>query len=195
MGTMRRGSASSNFGLRRSSEQAQSPVREALRDLAAIGIIEIQARQGARVRMPSNKELADVSIVRSELDALAARLAVEVLDVSLVDDLQQLVEEMAACIAADDHRSMALADAQFHGWIAEAADNVAVQRVFDQLEPFGRTFVTLMLPNVDVDGILHEHEVILSAIRAGDGPGAAAAARVHQLNVSSLFSSRVPAGD
>src|SRR5665811_267653 len=83
---------------------------------------------------------------------------------------------------ADDHRSRALADAQFPGRIAEASDNVAVQRVFERLEPFGRTFVTLILPNVDVDEILHEHEAILSAIRASDGPGAAVAARAHQLN-------------
>jgi len=59
---------------------SQSPVREALRDLAAIGIITIHSRRGARVRMPTSKELGDVSLVRSEIDALAARLAVPELD-------------------------------------------------------------------------------------------------------------------
>ena len=89
---------------------------------------------------------------------------------------------------ADDHRSRELADAQFLRRIAEASDSVAIQRVFERLEPFVRTFVTLILPNVDVDEILHEHEAIPSAIRASDGPGAAAAAPARQLNVSDLRS-------
>jgi DNA-binding GntR family transcriptional regulator len=63
------------FKLAKELGLSQSPVREGLRELAAVGIVTIHPRRGARVRLPSAKELADVSLVRAEIDALAARLA------------------------------------------------------------------------------------------------------------------------
>ncbi len=48
---------------------SQSPIREALRDLAGVGIVTITSRRGARVRMPTGKDLADVSVVRAQIDA------------------------------------------------------------------------------------------------------------------------------
>ncbi len=54
---------------------SQAPVREALRDLEALGVVEIAAFRGARVRRPSRDELLEAYVVRAELEAMAARLA------------------------------------------------------------------------------------------------------------------------
>lgn len=169
---------------------SQSPVREALRDLAALGVVTIHPRRGARVRIPTSKELSDVSVVRSELDALAARLAVETITPEVLTELSELLDEMTASAHSHDHRALAAADAKFHATIAEASENSAVTRVFDQLEPFARTFITLSLPNVDVSGILREHAEIMEALRARDPERAAKAARDHQLSVSKLLHQR-----
>ena len=48
--------------------------------------------------------------------------------------------------AAGDHAAMTQADARFHRIIAETSSNQAIAHVFDQLEPFARTFITLTLP-------------------------------------------------
>ena len=58
------------FKLAKELGLSQSPVREGLRELAAVGIITIHPRRGARVRLPSAKELADVSVVRAELSLI-----------------------------------------------------------------------------------------------------------------------------
>ena len=166
---------------------SQSPVREALRDLAAIGIITIHSRRGARVRMPTGKELGDVSLVRSEIDALAARLAVPELDADTIARLQDAYDEMVACLDAGDHVGITRADARFHKIIAETSANHAVERVFDQLEPFARTFITLTLPNVDVRSIVLEHRQILTALKRRDPKLASDRARAHQVNVSELL--------
>jgi DNA-binding GntR family transcriptional regulator len=168
---------------------SQSPVREALRDLAAIGVITIHPRRGARVRLPSAKELADVSVVRAEIDALAARLAVESMTDEAAAPLQELVHEMFDRLSAQDYPAVTGADVQFHRLIAQFSANSALLRTFDQLAPFARTFITLTLPNVDVSEILQEHQGILDALRARDGDRAAQAARMHQLNVSCLLQS------
>ncbi|MEM7341224.1 MAG: GntR family transcriptional regulator [Actinomycetota bacterium] len=166
---------------------SQSPVREALRDLAAIGLVDIESRRGARVRKPTAKELRDVSEVRAEIDALASRLAAERLTDETMDQLREAHREMTSCHAAGDYVGMTEADAEFHRIIAHASGNRAVERVFGQLEPFARTYITLTSPNVEVDGILRQHGGILDALVARDADLAADRARAHQLSVREAF--------
>src|SRR3982751_1548223 len=79
-----------------------APLRGGLRERAAVGIVTIHPRRGARVRMPSAKELADVSVVRAEVDALAARLAAGRIAAATLDVLEALIEEMLARLDAGD---------------------------------------------------------------------------------------------
>jgi len=166
---------------------SQSPVREALRDLAAIGLIEIASRRGARVRRPTPKELRDVSQVRSEIDALAARLAAENLDDEAADKLRSTHERMAACHGAGDYVQMSRADAEFHQLIVDASGSDAVARVFAQLEPFARTFITFTSPRVELERILQQHAGSLEALILRDPDLAAERARSHQMNVREAF--------
>jgi DNA-binding GntR family transcriptional regulator len=166
---------------------SQSPVREALRDLAAIGIVTIHSRKGARVRLPTSKELSDISLVRSEIDALAATLATPLMDEATLGTLREAYAEMEEHHASGDHVAMTQADARFHRIIAQTSSNQAITHVFDQLEPFARTFITLTLPTADVGSIIAEHRRILRALEKGEAALAAKHARDHQLNVSALF--------
>src|SRR3954465_2836379 len=84
------------FQLAKELGVSQSPVREGLRELAAVGIVTIHPRRGARVRMPSSKELADVTLVRSEIDALAARLAAGLVTDDVLAALEPLIDDMLA---------------------------------------------------------------------------------------------------
>src|SRR3990172_1893445 len=53
---------------------SQAPVREALRDLEALGVVETTAFRGARVRRPSAAELLEAFEIRAELESLSAPL-------------------------------------------------------------------------------------------------------------------------
>ena len=181
------------FKLAKELGVSQSPVREALRELAAVGIVTIHPRRGARVRLPSAKELADVSVVRAEIDALAARLAAARIPEATLDALEALIAEMLAQLDAGDFSGVTEADVRFHHLIAEASENHALERAFDQLAPFARTFITLTLPDVDVREIVMQHRPILAALRARDAGAAAEAARAHQLSVSELLQTHFPA--
>jgi DNA-binding GntR family transcriptional regulator len=183
------------FKLAKELGVSQSPVREGLRELAAVGIVTIHPRRGARVRLPSAKELADVSLVRAEVDALAARLSAGRIPDATLDDLEGLIDEMLTRLEQRDFPGVTAADVRFHQLIAEAAQNHALTRAFEQLAPFARTFITLTLPNVDVREIVLEHRPILEALRAHDADRAAEAARSHQLSVSELLLGHFPAGE
>lgn len=169
---------------------SQSPVREALRDLVGLGLVEIESRRGARVRKPTAKELRDVSEVRAEIDALAARLAASRLEDETIEELKHCHRTMSECHERRDFVGMTQADARFHQIIADASGNGAVRRVFGQLEPFGRTFITLTSPDVELDDILQQHEGILEALIAGDADLAARRAHDHQLCVRQAFFER-----
>lgn len=194
-GHYRPGARIVEFQLAKELGLSQSPVREALRELAAIGIVTIHPRRGARVRLPSAKELADVSVVRGEVDALAARLCAGRVTEDTLDAMDALIQEMLACVAREDFSGLTDADVRFHDLIADASGNHALERAFDQLAPFARTFITLTLPGVDVRDIVLQHRPILEALRAHDADRAADAARHHQQAVAELLRTHLPAAE
>ena len=60
------------------SEQFQvsrTPVREALRRLAALGLVTFEPNRGVRVRMLSRDEMREAFLVRAELESLATEIA------------------------------------------------------------------------------------------------------------------------
>jgi DNA-binding GntR family transcriptional regulator len=147
---------------------SQAPVREALRDLEGLGVIETTAFRGARVRRPSTDELLEAFAVRSALESLGARLAIPWLTDHDLDELGGYVAEMQdAADAADVHRE-ATADAAFHGRIVELARNTTLSRVWRTLEPFSRTYITIVAPGSDRRRIADGHEPVLEALRRRD---------------------------
>src|SRR5512133_4105567 len=55
---------------------SRTPIREALRRLAALGLVSFEPNRGVRVRTISREELHEAFLVRAELEALVTELAV-----------------------------------------------------------------------------------------------------------------------
>ncbi|MFI5255068.1 MAG: GntR family transcriptional regulator [Candidatus Limnocylindrales bacterium] len=147
---------------------SQAPVREALRGLEALGVVEISPFRGARVRRPSATELLEAYEVRFELEALAARLAVPRITETDLELLQADFDDLKAMAAAGDAHAIALADARFHGHIMRMAGNATLERLWRSLEPFSRTYITLVAPGVDPTWTGDLHEPILRALQSRD---------------------------
>ena len=145
---------------------SQAPVREALRDLEALGVVETTAFRGARVRRPSAAELLEAFEIRAELESLAARLAIPRLGDADFAELDAYVVQMQGAADAGDRHAVATADAAFHGRIVEAAGNATLLRVWRTLEPFSRTYITIVAPGTDPRRIADEHVPVLEALRS-----------------------------
>ena len=158
---------------------SQAPVREALRGLEALGVVEISPFRGARVRRPSTEEILEGYAVRSELESLGARLAVKFLTPADLNELAGYIDQMKAAAAERDGHAVAVADASFHSRIIEIGGNKTLGRVWRTLEPFSRTLITLVMPGSDPMWTASLHEPILAALRAGDGDLASEALRHH----------------
>jgi DNA-binding GntR family transcriptional regulator len=158
---------------------SQAPVREALRSLEALGVVEITPFKGARVRRPARREILEAYAVRSALESLGARLAVPRLT---DDDLAALADDceaMQRAARAGDGHGVAEADARFHAKILEIAGNGTLQTVWTSLEPFLRTYITLVVPGADPKWSADLHAPILAALQRRDPDEAVAALTQH----------------
>src|SRR5512132_4478499 len=102
---------------------SQAPVREALRGLEALGLIEILPFRGARVRRPSADEMRDAYLVRTELEVLGARLGVPKMTDSDLTDLDGLYERMRKAAGKKDRHAVAVADTGFHQRLLSMSGN------------------------------------------------------------------------
>jgi len=158
---------------------SQAPVREALRGLEALGVVQILPFRGARVRRPSASELLEAYAVRSELETLGARLAVPLMTDADLEGLVWLADEMQRAADAGDRHGVAVADASFHGRIVELTRNRTLLRVWRSLEPFSRTYITLVAPGADAHWTADLHLSIVDALRERDPEAVAGALRQH----------------
>jgi DNA-binding GntR family transcriptional regulator len=174
---------------------SQAPVREALRGLQALGVVEITPFRGARVRRPTPRELLEAYAVRSALETLAARIAVPRLTEPDLERLGGEVDEMGAAAAAGDRHRVAAADARFHGLIVELADNATLLKVWGSLEPFLRTYITLIVPGADPQWSADLHVPVLDALRRRDADAVVAALEAHFDEVTDNMTNRLETED
>ena len=163
---------------------SQAPVREALRGLEALGLVEITPFRGARVRRPSRSELVEAYAVRSELECLGARLAVPRITDADMAELEALGAEMQRAARADDGHAVATADASLHGRVVQLSGNATLERVWRALEPFSRTYITLVVPGADAQWTADLHLPILEALRSRDADRLVQALRQHFLDIA-----------
>lgn len=166
---------------------SQAPVREALRDLAGLGFVDMRPYRGSWVRKPSRDELLEAVEVRADLEALAGRLAATRRTDRCVADLEGLLAAMVAAADRGDAHEHALLNTQFHERVVEAAANRTLRRLWAMLEPFARTYMTTSAPGIDLHWLASRHEPILSAIRDGDADRASEAMRSHAADVAILL--------
>ncbi len=171
---------------------SQAPVREALRGLEALGVVEITPFRGARVRRPTRAELVEAYEVRSALEALGARLAVPWLTDDDITELAGFVDAMHAAADAGDGHRVAESDARFHGRIIEIAANRTLEKLWRSLEPFSRTYLTLVAPGADPQWSADLHVPVLAAIRARDAEALVQALEQHFDDVAENMARRLP---
>ncbi|MDO8119764.1 GntR family transcriptional regulator [Isoptericola sp. b490] len=152
----------------REMQVSQAPVREALRGLEALGVVEITPFRGARVRQPDQQELEDAYAVRCAIEVLGAKLAMPRMTDEDIDELTALAEQMAAAADAEDGHIVAAVDTRFHGRIMELSGNKALTRVWQSLEPFARTYITLVMPGSDPHWTYGLHVPIIDGVRRRD---------------------------
>lgn len=155
------------------------PVREAIRELVAMGILEFARHRGAWVRKVSLQETIDTLRIRAALEPLAAETAVGRLR-GRCDGLRSAVRGILTAARKRDLAAFQQYNQQFHRAIIEASASAVLLRAWDSMAYQVRTRFTLQyLTSVDPVTLAKEHEEIVDAIEQGDAKRAAALLRLH----------------
>jgi DNA-binding GntR family transcriptional regulator len=168
---------------------SQAPVREALRDLELLRLIESEPFKGARVRGFGNAELVEVYPVRAALEELAAKEATKRL-AGDVSGLEAEVEAMRDAARRGDLNALVRHDIAFHRLVVEAAGNPILEQCWKSLGVEGPITITLYGTSVEPEEAAELHAPLVDAIRSGKPGAAGRAARRHVEAFARLASGR-----
>jgi DNA-binding GntR family transcriptional regulator len=157
---------------------SQAPVREALRDLQLLRLVESEPFRGARVRAVDDAELLPVFPVRMALEDLAAREAARRADGD-IGLLESEVEAMRSAALSGDWRAQISHDLAFHRTVVEMAGNEPLLQSWLVLGIDVSTAFATYWTYWDQSDLAEFHMPILEAIRDGDVKRAGAEARAH----------------
>jgi len=201
-GTIQPGTVLRQEQLSERFQVSRTPIREALRRLAALGLVSFVPNRGVRVRTISRAELQEAFLVRAELESLATALAVPRLGESGLAALHaaelrfsELTTELRRKAREDsDDSSLARdwmqANHAFHDVIYDAASSPYLA---DLARGARRTFTAQATWSArsELDELYvrneRQHQAIVAAIAAGSAEGARSVAREHVLSSGQLL--------
>jgi DNA-binding GntR family transcriptional regulator len=174
------GSALDETELARRFGVSRTPVREAIRQLAASGLVEVRAHRGAVVAQPSEDRLLGMFEAMAELEALCAGLAAERMTPAERSQLEAVHRELRALIQSGDPQRYHEVNESFHAAIYAGAHNAYLAEMTHatryRVQPFRRA----QFRNLGRMAKSHvEHDRVVLAILRGDREGAATAMREH----------------
>jgi len=161
---------------------SRTPMREALKVLAADGLIELLPNRGARIKVLTRAEVADLMDLMAGLEALAGRLACERITDEEFQHIEQLHQEMYANFLRGDRPRYFQCNQAIHEALFSAAGNAALDAMARSLQM--RLRRARYTASSDAQGerwreAVREHELILDALRKRDGAAIATVLFAH----------------
>lgn len=159
---------------------SRTPVREAIRQLSASGLVSVRPHRGAVVALPTPSQLDDMFEAMAELEALCAGLAARNMTVPERRRLETLHNELRLLVHEGDPASYHETNEAFHAAIYAGSHNgylaelTLMTRI--RVAPFRRA---QFRATGRLGGSYQEHDLIVQAILRGDQTGAVEAMRAH----------------
>lgn len=156
------------------------PLREALRIVAARGLVDLEPHRGAVVRPLSETELNDLFGLRMALEGFAAAAAATRQPPPDFGELRRTNADMARCVEAKDLENYYALAARFHHAMINAAGNKLLTEAYDRIKVRFRRYQAVLsnIPDLPPRSVA-EHARILDALQAGNADRARALVETH----------------
>jgi DNA-binding GntR family transcriptional regulator len=147
----------------------RTPVREAIKRLALEKLVTVFPRRGTFASDINITDLAQISDVRSVVEAHAAQRAAERLTAAQRDELAELLAALDAGHDDQDRGALMALDARVHRFIYRCADNPYLAETCDRYFNLSLRIWYLALDRMpELAGHIQEHRDVLAAIADGD---------------------------
>jgi DNA-binding GntR family transcriptional regulator len=164
---------------------SRTPVREAIRQLAAVGLVEMRPRRGAVVAGISAQRMFDMFEMSAEIEAMCVRLAAHRMNPMERSRLARLHDQSLAMVEAGDMDAYDRMNWEFHQIIYEGTHNAFIAEqalaLRDRMAAFRRT---QLREHGRPARSRAEHGEVVHAIMRGDGEEAARCMRAHMFHAS-----------
>ncbi len=159
---------------------SRTPLREAIKILAAEGLVELSPNRGARVADPTPRDVRDMLRVLGSLEALAGELACEAASDDEVSEISALHYEMLAAYARKARLDYFKLNQRIHLALVAGSHNRPLIEIHRQLNArLYRVRYLSNLRNRTWPAAIEQHEQILDALTRRDGPRLATILRIH----------------
>ena len=162
---------------------SRTPLREALKVLAAEGHVILLPNRGARAAKLTAKDVRDLFDVCEGLEAIAGELACKRISDDELAEIAFLHREMERHYERRDLPQYYRCNRAIHEAIIRAADNPVLSSLYDSVTArIRRARYVAPMPPAHWELALREHEAILNALERRDGSGLAHILRRHLRN-------------
>lgn len=179
-GTLAPGAPLDETDIARRFNVSRTPVREALRQLVASGLVDARAHRGAIVARPSVDRLTGMFEAMAELEAICAALAAERMTPAERRGLEIIHEELRGLSYSGNPDRFGEVNEDFHNAIYAGSQNTYIAEITlatrVRVQPFRRAQFRNLGRLAKSQA---EHDRVVVAILRGDKAGAAAAMRAH----------------
>jgi len=163
---------------------SRTPVREALKELAAEGFVKMNPNQAVAVSNASVKDVQEVLQIRGVLEGLAARLATKTINEEEIKELEKYQKRMEQYTNKDDVLAFSEMDAEFHELILNICGNNRLIQIRKNLSDQAHRY---RIRSLSVPGrlkySLKEHQEIVEALKRKDAEQADRLSQKHIENV------------
>lgn len=167
---------------------SRAPVREALQNLSAEGLVEVVPYHGTTVRLLTPKDIEELYSLRGVLEAFAIRRIIEQDGMEAKTALREIYERMRAAGTAGDIRRVSSEDQHFHTTLIALSSHAMLMSMWSIVGNRVRQVMSLRNKlNTDLTQIAANHIPIIEAIIARDEPLATALIHKHVASAADLI--------
>ena len=165
--------------LARELHVSQAPVREAILELSAMGLLEERPYSGSFVRKLTAGDVEDIYNTRAFIDEYAARQAARNITPQELEEMKALLYRMDR---AEDYQTLAEMDMEFHAMVVDAAGSPALKRTWENLRLVEWTALSAAVTKNTLEELAKQHWTLFELLEKHADHAAGAYMFIHIKN-------------
>lgn len=148
---------------------SRAPLREALRDLANTGLVELRPGRGAYVAKPTADTMEQMVVFRAMIEGTAMRLLAGRQDAAALERLQAACDAVAQAHAQGDDALFLARHWEFHRALCEESGNRFLLQSLDTVSKLIRLYNRMAVgQSIDASAVVRNNKAFMQVLRDGN---------------------------